>query len=59
LAGCVFSILGAVTIGHSAVDGNCALYGAGGGVMAARGGLTIDHSTINGNSAAGGGGWCP
>jgi hypothetical protein len=59
LGGGVFSILGAVTIDHSAVDGNLALYGAGGGVMAVHSGLTIAHSTITGNSAAedGGGIW--
>jgi hypothetical protein len=56
LAGGVISILGAVTIDHSAVDGNRAPYGAGGGVLTVRGGLTIADSTINGNSAAGDGG---
>src|SRR5262249_53392686 len=59
LAGGVISILGAVTIDHSAVDDNVALYGAGGGIFDVFGGLTITDSTINGNSAAvdGGGIW--
>src|SRR5262249_39292291 len=59
LGGGVFSILGAVTIDHSAVDGNRARRGAGGGILDVVGALTIDHSTVNGNSAAvdGGGIW--
>jgi hypothetical protein len=59
LGGGVFSILGAVTIDHSEVDGNRTRRGAGGGVMDVLGGVTIDHSTIDGNSAAvnGGGIW--
>jgi hypothetical protein len=59
LGGGVFSILGAVTIDHSAVDGNRARRGAGGGILDVGGGVMIDHGTINGNSAAenGGGIW--